>query len=373
MSVYKPRRRDGDLKSPYYHFDFTIKVNGERRRVHGSTGETTKEKARDFERREKERLKGERPNDNMTLAAACIRYTDEVANRQASADDTAKALEHCCRLIGGARRLVNVTADDIAHAVRRRAGETYGKTKVKAVSAATVNRQIVEPLRRVLYRAKRTWGVSVSPETIEWKQLLMKEPKERVRELTSDEADRFWNVLRADYKPFAWFLVNRGFRVRSVVGMRRSRVDLGRRRVCIWVKGDGWTWVPITAEQAGVLATEMQRTRGEHVWTYAVQKKDRRGARAPITYAGFRRVMRNALKDAAITDLRIHDLRHDFATKLLRATRNLALVKEALRHKDIASTARYAHVLDEDVEQGMEAMSAKIRPVPRNSTGTSDE
>ena len=51
---------------------------------------------------------------------------------------------------------------------------------------------------------------------------------------------------------------------------------------------------------------------------------------------------------------------HQF--RLLRATKNLKLVKESMDHSDIASTVRYAHVNDDDIEEGLDAMS-------RNSTG----
>jgi site-specific recombinase XerD len=87
-----------------------------------------------------------------------------------------------------------------------------------------------------------------------------------------------------------------------------------------------------------------------------MQRHPNRGKRQPITYTGFRRTMTTALKAAGITDFRIHDLRHDFASKLLRATRDLALVKNALKHADISSTIRYAHVLDEDVREGLKAL-----------------
>ena len=60
-----------------------------------------------------------------------------------------------------------------------------------------------------------------------------------------------------------------------------------------------------------------------------------------------------------MADFHIHDLRHDFASKLLRSSRNLALVQKALGHSDIKSTARYAHVLDDEVSEAMDAM-----PVP---------
>ena len=47
--------------------------------------------------------------------------------------------------------------------------------------------------------------------------------------------------------------------------------------------------------------------------------------------------------------LRFHDFRHDFGTKLLRATGNLKLVQRALNHANIKTTTRYAHVLDDQV------------------------
>ena len=56
-------------------------------------------------------------------------------------------------------------------------------------------------------------------------------------------------------------------------------------------------------------------------------------------------------------DFRFHDYRHDFGTKLLRKTGNLKLVQKAMNHRDIKSTLRYAHVLDEDVAAAVERLA----------------
>lgn len=53
----------------------------------------------------------------------------------------------------------------------------------------------------------------------------------------------------------------------------------------------------------------------------------------------------------------IHDLRHDFASKLLQHTRNLALVKDALAHSYFKSAIRCAHVLDHELAEGMQGMA----------------
>jgi len=362
MSVYRPRGKDGSFKSPFWHYDFEIKVDGQRIRFHGSTGETAKARAREAEAAEKRRQRAGKPNDGLTLAAACMRYCDEIAASQASADDTATALEHCCRLIGNERRLASITANDIADAVRRRSAESYGRKNPRLVSPATVNRQIVEPMRRLMRRARQIWGVSIDLDALPWGDLMLREPPGRMREFSAEEAGAFWAALRPDYAPIVWFLAHRGFRVRAVLAMVRKQVDLDGLRVQVWRKGVGFAWRPLSPSQAAVVQTEMKKAPLAAVWTYEAQRGPKRGTRRPITYNGLRRVIGRTLQAADIDDFRIHDLRHDFASKLLRKTRDLAMVQKALDHATITSTMRYAHVLDEDISAGMELLS-------RNSPG----
>jgi len=66
-------------------------------------------------------------------------------------------------------------------------------------------------------------------------------------------------------------------------------------------------------------------------------------------------------------DLRFHDMRHDFATKLLRETKNLKLAQKALHHESVMTTSRYAHVHDEEVAAGMER-AAKSREKSRRAS-----
>lgn len=69
---------------------------------------------------------------------------------------------------------------------------------------------------------------------------------------------------------------------------------------------------------------------------------------------------------AGVQDFRFHDFRHDFGTKVLRETGNLKLVQKALNHRDIKSTLRYAHVLDEDIAAAVERV-AKSRKKSRTA------
>ena len=47
---------------------------------------------------------------------------------------------------------------------------------------------------------------------------------------------------------------------------------------------------------------------------------------------------------AGLDDVRIHDLRHSFASRALAAGESLSMIGRLLGHADMQSTARYAHL-----------------------------
>lgn len=57
-------------------------------------------------------------------------------------------------------------------------------------------------------------------------------------------------------------------------------------------------------------------------------------------------------------DATVHSLRHTFATRLLRTTGDLFLVKRALLHRSIASTAVYLDVSDERLRAAMDGVAS---------------
>jgi integrase len=90
-----------------------------------------------------------------------------------------------------------------------------------------------------------------------------------------------------------------------------------------------------------------------------------KGQRYPLSYVAVQSYWKRLRKRSGVVGFRFHDYRHDFASKLLRVTGNLNLVQKALNHRNIQTTLRYSHVLDNEVAEGMERV-AKSRNQSRS-------
>ena len=65
-------------------------------------------------------------------------------------------------------------------------------------------------------------------------------------------------------------------------------------------------------------------------------------------------------KNAGIPDVRIHDLRHNFASLLINHGRSLYEVQKLLGHADISTTQRYAHLSQDTLKEATEIVSDSI-------------
>jgi site-specific recombinase XerD len=63
---------------------------------------------------------------------------------------------------------------------------------------------------------------------------------------------------------------------------------------------------------------------------------------------------------AGLADLRLHDLRHSFASFAVADGASLSLIGKALGHSQISTTERYAHLGEDPVKQLAEKVGARI-------------
>jgi len=83
-----------------------------------------------------------------------------------------------------------------------------------------------------------------------------------------------------------------------------------------------------------------------------------------------RRFWASLLKEADIGDLRIHDLRHTFASLLASGGASLQMIGRLLGHTQTRTTLRYAHLADQPLRAGVDAVAALVKPRPRVVGGT---
>jgi integrase len=78
---------------------------------------------------------------------------------------------------------------------------------------------------------------------------------------------------------------------------------------------------------------------------------------------------RHICKAAGITGLRVHDLRHSFASQLASGGASLPLIGAILGHSNPTTTARYSHLFDDPQRAAVERVGSIIvaagQPAPR--------
>lgn len=363
MSIYK------DKRSPYYQYDFQHHGH----RFHGSTKCTARKDAEKFEVVELEKAKAlvkamRRSRGSLQIDDVADRLWNDEAQYDADPKATETNLARLIEYFGKAKSLTEIdhkAAKELVawrrgHQVSRRGKLTKEeRAALPLVSNATVNRSTTKVLQRLFNFAKAE-GAMFDSEP-KWKELLLPEPEERVRELKLDEATALDEAMRADYEPFFAFVRISGMRLKECVTLRWAEVDFGTRQIVRIGKGGRRVVFPITPAVREILFP-LQGQHPEFCFTYiAVYGNKRlgliRGQRYRITYNGTKSAWQTLRAGAGLADFRFHDFRHDLGTKLLRDSGNLKLVQKAMNHRDIKSTLRYAHVLDEDVAVAVERLA----------------
>jgi len=311
------------------------------------------------EREERERAKRlvaqtEAARTSLRLQDVATRYWTEVGEHHRDSQRTWYQLARLIEHFGKEKLLTDISDDDVAGLVAWRRGHRRAHDGV-LISPFTVN-DTTEQLKKLFTRAK-TWGVRFDHEP-KWRDHWLKEPEERVRELVGDEAERIEAATRDDYLPIFRLVQATGLRLNECL-LRWEDIDWDAPQIRKRGKRGRLVTRPITSTIRQIL-WPLRGHHPEYVFTFvATRTHDGRvkGARYPITYNGLKSHWRYLRKRAGLVDFRFHDFRHDFGTKLLRRTRNLKLVQRAMNHAKITTTARYAHVLDDEVADAMERVA----------------
>ena len=203
---------------------------------------------------------------------------------------------------------------------------------------ATCNRLII--LMRYMYNLARKWKIPGAEESPVTGVALLEANNARERYLTSEETARLIEAIKASENPQLQYIVPllllSGCRKRELLDARFDDFDLVRRSWRIPISKSGKArHVPLSE---GVLRVLAQVPRFEDC-PYVVPNPKTRLPYKSIFYS-----WDSARKRAGMPELRMHDLRHSFASFLVNAGRSLYEVQNILGHTQMRTTQRYSHL-----------------------------
>jgi integrase len=179
----------------------------------------------------------------------------------------------------------------------------------------------------------------------------------RERFLTQDEMPKFLKALAEepsqDFRDFILTALLTGARRGNVLAMRWDEIDFPS---AVWriprTKGNKPQSIPLAPRALDILEARRETVSGEWVFPSAIVK----GAHV----LEFRKSWRGLLTRAEIGNLRLHDVRRTLGSWLSKSGAALPIIKAALGHADIATTAIYARGEDAEVRKAMELTAQKM-------------
>jgi len=218
-------------------------------------------------------------------------------------------------------------------AITRVSVESFRQKRLQqGASPAEVNREIAV-LRHALNYAVNLELLSSNPAS---RLGALKEKGEDAWQvLSKEEAARFLNALPDDVRPIFEFALATGLRMGNILNLRWKQVDLKQRRLTIpgaETKSGKPLILPLS--DWAVRTLQKQKRSSEYVFPNPGGKP----------YSDLRKSFHKALEKAGLPRIRMHDLRHTFASWAIQAGVDFRILKELLGHSTLDMALRYTHL-----------------------------
>lgn len=248
-----------------------------------------------------------------------------------------------------------------------------GKVKVADVRHADIDRLHRKVSQRAPYRANRMAAVLSRAMSLAvklgWREdnpvkgIERNQEERRYRYLTGDELRRLTEALATHSGQQAANAV----RLLLLTGARRGEIlaatwDQFDLSAGVWTKPSSHTKqkrehrVPLSGPARALLADmKAEATRRGETSPYVFPSRDGNG---PVT--DIKKSWAALCKAAGIEGVRLHDLRHTYASVLVSAGLSLPVIGALLGHTQPGTTARYAHLFDDPLRAATERAAAII-------------
>ena len=291
----------------------------------------------------------ERQREGLLVRELATRYIAEHAKpkkKPASAREDQRLLDlHILPTLGGLP-VAEVQREDVARVHHR-----MRETPIQA------NRVLA--LMSKMFGLAEQWGLRPD-HTNPTRHVQRYKERKRERYLTIDEVTRLGEVLRKEEsigfeQPEALaairLLLLTGCRKNEVLTLRWQDVDLQRGFIVFPDSKTGQKIIPLTPAVVDVLE-HIPRVQGN---PYVLVGRGGKGH-----FIGLFHAWERIREKASLQDVRIHDLRHSFASFGAGGGLGLPILGKLLGHRNAATTERYAHLADDPVRMAAEGVAGEI-------------
>jgi integrase len=256
---------------------------------------------------------------------------------------------------------------------------TLGKLKLKDITPADIakfhaggrdtptNANRCRALLSHLFKMAEVWGER-PPGSNPCRYVEKFGERKRERFLSADELARVADALdgaEGKEPPSAIaairLLILTGCRLSEILSLRWEWVDFERGCLTLPDSKTGAKTVPLGAPALRALA-ELPRQGGS---PYVLPAERGNGH-----FVGIQKPWQRVRATAGVDDVRIHDLRHSFASIAVSGGDSLYLVGKVLGHRQSRTTERYAHLKDDPLRAVADRTSERIAAIMQGGRGT---
>lgn len=288
---------------------------------------------------------GENPSENRkrermapNLAALCDRFYNEYVIERCKPSTQAEYLRCIEKFIKpnlGAHRIEDITRPDIAtlhHSLRH---IPYQANRVLGVISK-------------MFNLAEVWGLRPDNSNPTRHVGKYKEHK-RERYLSPTELDTLGKVLnQCEFEGSESIYAIAAFRLLIYTGCRLSEIqflkwaDISEDYIHLPNAKTGPRKVPQTPQTKALLKALPQTINNPYVCIGIVEEQ---------AVTDLQKPWRRIRKLAKLEDVRIHDLRHTYASNAVAAGMDIVMVGKLLGHTQIQTTMRYAHLADDPIKK----------------------
>ena len=231
-----------------------------------------------------------------------------------------------------------------------------GLMEVEGLSAASADHH-PKLLRRICSMAQEFDLIEKNPLS---RFSLFNHDNKLERYLDDEQLVRLMNVLRTDAnRPvcnIAILLLGTGCRLNEILSAKKSDIDVANRILRIAAtnsKSKRVRTVPLNDSSIDIILKQFEDTKG-YDYLFINHKTGKK-------YSTIMKVWDRLRSKAKLNSLRIHDLRHSYASFLANSGRTLLEIQQILGHANPTVTLRYSHLSTKTLQSAANCASVMIQ------------